>query len=176
MRIVAGYLKARQLVSPKRSSVRPTTDKIRSMIFSILDNIVIDADVLDLFAGTGALGIEAISRGASSVTFIDNDNSNINANIHLIADTDYRVIKKDVFKLENISNKWYNIIFIDPPYGVYDNHRILDIIDKQISLADDIVIVYEEFYKTIFLAHSSFHVYDERRTGDSIVRFLRYVS
>jgi len=144
------------------------------MIFSILNNIVVDADVLDLFAGTGAIGIEAISRGAKSVTFVDKDSNNIKENIHLIADTDYRVIKKDIFKLENIFTKKYNLIFIDPPYGVYDSYKILDVIDKHISLDYDAVIIYEEFYKTVFVNHNNFHVYDERRAGDSIVRFLRY--
>ncbi|HSQ84309.1 MAG TPA: RsmD family RNA methyltransferase, partial [Desulfobacterales bacterium] len=74
LRIIGGALKGKKLHSVRNMSIRPTADKLRESIFNILSQRVLNAVVIDLFAGTGALGIEALSRGAESVLFVDNAN------------------------------------------------------------------------------------------------------
>ncbi|MCA1927909.1 MAG: RsmD family RNA methyltransferase, partial [Calditerrivibrio sp.] len=97
MRITGGSLKGRQILFLKNSNIRPTTDKTRSAIFSILGDIS-NCSILDVCCGTGAFGIEAISRGAKSATFIDIDTENLKKNIDLIKGKEFNVIKGDFTK------------------------------------------------------------------------------
>lgn len=120
MRVIAGRAGGVRLVSPK-TGVRPTMDRVKAAIFSSLGEMVINARVLDLFAGTGALGIEAMSRGAESVLFVEEDSQAIAAiekNLDK-AKLSGRVRQADVFRfLKNAtsSNERFRIIFADPPY------------------------------------------------------------
>jgi 16S rRNA (guanine966-N2)-methyltransferase len=119
MRIIAGRAGGIRLDVPKRQ-VRPTMDRVKAAIFSSLGESVIDAHVLDLFAGTGALGIEALSRGASSARFVDHDREAVAAIERNLAKTkfDGRVLKRDVFDFlrQPVSTQRFDIIFADPPY------------------------------------------------------------
>jgi len=120
MRVIAGRAGGVRLVSPKRG-VRPTMDRVKAAIFSSLGEMVIGARVLDLFAGTGALGIEALSRGAESALFVDQDRQSIAAVENNLAKTKLsgRVRNTDVFRfLKNAthSGEKFRIIFADPPY------------------------------------------------------------
>lgn len=120
MRVIAGRAGGIRLVSPK-AGVRPTMDRVKAAIFSSLGEMVIGARVLDLFAGTGALGIEALSRGAESALFVDDDRQSVAAiekNLHK-AGFHGRIRNADVFCfLKNASNsgEQFRIIFADPPY------------------------------------------------------------
>jgi 16S rRNA (guanine966-N2)-methyltransferase len=120
MRVIAGRAGGVRLVSPK-SGVRPTMDRVKAAIFSSLGEIIIGARVLDLFAGTGALGIEALSRGAESALFVDEDRLSI-ASIERNLDKTKlsgRVRNADVFRfLKNAptSGERFRIIFAGPPY------------------------------------------------------------
>ena len=120
MRVIAGRAGGVRLVSPK-SGVRPTMDRVKAAIFSSLGEMVIGARVLDLFAGTGAVGIEALSRGAESAMFIDQDRQSISSIEKNLATTKFsgRVRNADVFRfLKNASGTGdkFRIIFADPPY------------------------------------------------------------
>lgn len=119
MRVIAGSAGGIRLVVPKRG-VRPTMDRVKAAIFSSLANRVIGARVLDLFAGSGALGIEALSRGATSVLFVDEDRQSIAAIEKNLTATNLigRVRQEDVFDFLrgcNFVDK-FHIIFADPPY------------------------------------------------------------
>ena len=120
MRVIAGRAGGVRLVSPK-TGVRPTMDRVKAAIFSSLGEMVINARVLDLFAGTGALGIEAMSRGAESVLFLEEDSQAVAAiekNLDK-AKVSGRVRQAEVFRfLKNAagSNERFRIIFADPPY------------------------------------------------------------
>lgn len=164
-------MKAKRLILPKDSSVRPTTDKLRSAVFSILGDRVTGAAVLDGFAGSGALGAEAISRGASFVLFTDTNTDAVSRNALMLPKGSF-VIKKCNFLSGGFSGGSFDIIFIDPPYGVIGTDKILSVIAEAGALAEGGVIVYEEFYKTPFCCHTHFYIADERRYGDSIIRFL----
>src|SRR5437588_3984674 len=120
MRVIAGRAGGVRLVSPK-SGVRPTMDRVKAAIFSSLGEIVIGARVLDLFAGTGALGIEALSRGANSALFIEEDRHSILAIEKNLSKTQLagRVRQQDVFGfLKNAGTvaEKFQIVFADPPY------------------------------------------------------------
>ena len=120
MRVIAGRAGGIRLMSPK-NGVRPTMDRVKAAIFSSLGEIVIGARVLDLFAGTGALGIEALSRGADSALFVDEDRQSIAAIEKNLSKTQLagRVRQQDVFGfLKNVAAtaEKFRIVFADPPY------------------------------------------------------------
>jgi len=119
MRVIAGRAGGIRLDVPKQD-VRPTMDRVKAAIFSSLGETVIGARVLDLFAGTGSLGIEALSRGAASARFIDHDRQAVAAIERNLAKTKLsgRVVQRDVFDFlrRPISRESYDIIFADPPY------------------------------------------------------------
>ncbi len=120
MRVIAGRAGGVRLVSP-RTGVRPTMDRVKAAIFSSLGDTVISARVLDLFAGTGALGIEALSRGAESVLFVEQDRPAIAAIEKNLEKTKLpgRIRNQDVFRfLKNAATSCdrFRIIFADPPY------------------------------------------------------------
>lgn len=169
-------MKDRRLTSPASLQVRPTTDKIRSSIFSILADRINNAAVLDAFAGTGAFGIESYSRSAANATFIDMDTDCLKTNLKLLPKEFHHIIKKgDFFKVLWSANQQFNIIFIDPPYGVYETDAVLDVITKNNLLKSGGIIIYEEFFKTTFHNGENFATADERRYGDTIIRFLEMI-
>ena len=119
MRVIAGSAGGLPLVAPKKG-VRPTMDRVKAAIFSSLGDAVIGANVLDLFAGSGALGIEALSRGAASAVFIEQDRQSIAAIEKNLAKTKLkgRVQQQDVFDflLRAAGKEKFDIVFADPPY------------------------------------------------------------
>lgn len=121
MRIVAGDYKGRRLFAPNNNKVRPTTDKVKEAIFSMLSYRTEDAVVIDLFAGTGNLGLEALSRGAARVYFGDNARSSlalIKQNVALCGAEEKSIIFSGDYAevLSRIKEK-VDIVFLDPPYG-----------------------------------------------------------
>lgn len=118
MRIIAGTAKGRVLKAPA-AITRPTMDRVRAAIFSILGERVPDARVLDLFAGTGAMGIEALSRGAAAVTFVDQDKKSAEIIRQNLALTKLNGIIKqtDAFSFLQHQQEKFDLIFADPPYA-----------------------------------------------------------
>lgn len=135
MRVITGTAKGRKLLAPTNMDIRPTTDNVKESIFNIINFDIEDRTVLDLFAGTGQLGIEAISRGAKEVTFVDNNEASLsilrkNLDIcHFYA----KVIKNDSISFLKTAPK-YDLIFIDPPYDsdlyeeVFANIQLFDLL------------------------------------------------
>jgi len=119
MRVIAGSAGGVRLLVPRRG-VRPTMDRVKAAIFSSLGEAIIGARVLDLFAGSGALGIEALSRGAASAVFIENDRQSAEAIEKNLVKTNFqgRVRDQDVFDFlrQRASTEKFQIIFADPPY------------------------------------------------------------
>src|SRR5262249_18507743 len=123
MRVIAGSARGRRLSAPKGSSTRPTPDRVREALFSILYGQVEEARVLDCFAGTGALGIEALSRGAKSAVFIEHDSPTANLvrqNLQSIGFADKgRVIAKSAASaIADLAKNGerFDLLFFDPPY------------------------------------------------------------
>ena len=118
MRIVAGEHRGRRLQAPRGRSTRPTADRVREALFSMLGDVQ-GARVLDLFAGSGALGIEALSRGAASVVFVERDNAAVAAirrNLDAIGAGETEVIRRDVLKFLTSCAESFDLVFVDPPY------------------------------------------------------------
>lgn len=125
MRIVAGTLKGRRLGGPSWDGLRPTSDALRETLFNVLGPTVSGARVLDVFAGTGAVGIEALSRGAAHVTFVEHDARAIQLlkrNItHAGVENACAIIRDDFMKLRGHGSEpqaRYNLVFLDPPYDI----------------------------------------------------------
>ena len=130
MRVIAGTFRGRRLVAPKgKRLVRPTGDRVKEAVFSILQEQVVDANFLDLCAGTGSMGIEALSRGARHVTFLERDArciEIIKRNLHtcgLLTESDarYHLLRRDVVKgIPYLCKRstLFEIIYFDPPYGL----------------------------------------------------------
>jgi 16S rRNA (guanine966-N2)-methyltransferase len=120
LRIVAGTHGGRRIDTPPGRSTRPTSDRVREALFSILGDAVEGADVLDLFAGSGALGIEALSRGAASATFVDGDAravATIRRNLDALGLLTVTVHRRDVFAWLASAGDRYGVVFADPPYS-----------------------------------------------------------
>jgi 16S rRNA (guanine966-N2)-methyltransferase len=115
LRVVAGEFKGRTLHAPRGSAVRPTSDKVRGAIFNVLGDIE-GLRVLDLFAGTGALGIEALSRGAADATFVDTDPGAVQRNLDAIG-ADAQVDRGDALGWLAQAQTRYDLVFADPPYS-----------------------------------------------------------
>lgn len=122
MRVVAGELKGRRLAAPARGrGVRPTSDRVREAVFSILGDRVEGAGVLDLFSGTGALAIEAVSRGAAHATLVDDDVQPARRNVEALGlDERCRVVRADVREFLRRESGEFSLIFCDPPYRLAD--------------------------------------------------------
>jgi 16S rRNA (guanine966-N2)-methyltransferase len=117
MRVVAGEFKGRRLVAPRGMRTRPTSDKVREAVFSMLGDVA-ELRVLDLFAGSGALGIEALSRGAAEAVFVERDRQAVKAihrNLEAVGVT-AAVVEGDVLTFVRQDQRPYDLIFCDPPY------------------------------------------------------------
>lgn len=148
MRIIAGKFKGRVLQTEKGDSIRPTSDRVKENIFNLIQNKIKDSEVLDLFCGSGALGIEALSRGAKNCVFCDKSQIAIDVlktNLTKIQ-ANFEIFNREYsFVLSQLGreNKKFDIVFLDPPYGQIDESLILEqILQKQI-LSDDGVIILE---------------------------------
>jgi 16S rRNA (guanine966-N2)-methyltransferase len=137
LRRVAGSARGRRLVSPKDDSIRPTADRVKEAIFSIIGPCIHSSYVLDLFAGTGSLGLEAISRGAEFVTFVEKNPGSLKVlreNIKLAGfEAQSEVLSIDALRALkgfNRANRLFDLIFIDPPYGDNLYEKTLFSIDR----------------------------------------------
>ncbi len=184
MRIIGGRYKGTGLASVGKGDVsahlRPTTDRVRESIFNLLVNggygdPITNARVLDLFAGTGALGFEALSRGATYVLFIDEGvkaRALIRQNIDILrAIGATKLFRRNATKLGPIVGAPYDLIFLDPPYGKDLGANALIAARDGGWLADDALIVWEEGSEQV--APDGFDMLDARKYGDTWVHILQ---
>lgn len=174
MRVVAGSLRGRAIKAPDGDATRPTTDRAREALFNALNSLgAIDgSNVLDLYAGSGALGIEALSRGAAKCTFVERDRRALEAirsNVsHLgIADRS-NVLAGDVPTLL-AGLRQFDLVLADPPYGYDEWGRLLDLIAP--CLAPDALVVAESGRE--LTPSDEWEIVREKRYGRAWVTFLR---
>ncbi|VAV82310.1 16S rRNA (guanine(966)-N(2))-methyltransferase [hydrothermal vent metagenome] len=188
MRVVGGRVRGRKLTPFKASGIRPTSDKVREAIFNVLNRNYAGAAVLDIFAGTGAMGIEALSRGATSATFVDNSKGAvavIKKNLTLCGfEKEGRIINKDAraalsnFKPRRTGEKSrqgrFDLIFIDAPYS---EAALTEVTLKQVAesrlLSSEARIVCEVSKKTpIESLPAGLTLIKEKTYGDTLVYFI----
>jgi 16S rRNA (guanine966-N2)-methyltransferase len=173
MRVVAGRYGGRRLVAPPGSATRPTSDRVREALFSVRGGSVQDARVLDLYAGSGALGIEALSRGAASVLFVDRSPhaiTAIRANLKALGiDADVRRLEaRAALRTASARADAYDLVFLDPPY------RRAAELGRELSealpavLAPGARVVSESDRRDAL--ELDFPLVDERRYGDTVIR------
>jgi 16S rRNA (guanine966-N2)-methyltransferase len=182
VRVIGGSCRGRRLHTPRGLSVRPTSDKVKESLFNILAGTLGPLDgcaVLDIFAGTGNLGIEALSRGAKSAVFIDSSRESttiISKNLSLTGFTDRsRIIFKDFCQALGIlesSGEVFQLIFIDPPYQKGLIEKCLEQLQKS-SVIDEQTVVVTEFSSREDIAdcHGCLQQIDKRVYGDSALAF-----
>ncbi|MPZ18607.1 MAG: 16S rRNA (guanine(966)-N(2))-methyltransferase RsmD [Luteitalea sp.] len=132
MRVIAGRFKGRTLAGPKRAGLRPTSDRLRETLFNILAPELPGARLLDGYAGTGAVGIEALSRGAAHVVFVERDRQAlalIQQNLGRCGVTErYTIVSRDAREAStDPALQHFDIVFLDPPYDLPDADRALDV-------------------------------------------------
>ena len=145
MRVITGKARGVQLKTPDGMQTRPTADRVKEALFSIINFDIPGAKVLDLFGGTGQLGIEALSRGASSAVFVDAREEScklIRENLKRTKlESDAKVIRSDYLDYLNRCREQYNIIFLDPPYAeVFLENAIKKITEIDILQSDGIIV------------------------------------
>lgn len=181
MRIVAGEFKGRKIETPKGYDVRPTTEKVKEALFSMLSDMMEDSVCCDLFSGTGNLGLEAISRGAAECIFCDNSGESIRLikrNIEYCKASDRAVVIPGSFEkcLKKMDEGGIraNVFFLDPPYreGLYD--RCLELISQLGLLKEGGVIVCEHGRKDVFLEEQhGFRKFKEKNYGSITLSLYR---
>jgi 16S rRNA (guanine966-N2)-methyltransferase len=181
MRVVGGRLRGRPIVAPKSHAIRPTADRLRESLFNILTHAYGDpiagARVLDLFAGTGALGIEALSRGASFALFIDDGaeaRALLRANVEALGLGGVtRVFRRDAGKLGPVHPvEPFSLVFLDPPYGKGLAEKALGAAQEGGWLVPDALAVVEEATGE-FKPPDGFDELERRPYDDSELIFLR---
>ncbi|MDT8337538.1 MAG: 16S rRNA (guanine(966)-N(2))-methyltransferase RsmD [Candidatus Izemoplasmatales bacterium] len=173
LRVISGIYKSRKLKEVKTDSTRPTTDKNKEVLFNTLGQFFEGGKAVDLFAGTGALGIEALSRGFQTCDFIENSFQAVKIIKENLVNLDIKsdvgnVFKQDVFKfLETTSNR-YDLIIADPPYKLDCYEDLLNIITSRQLLCDNGIIVLEsENTLSLPRSYQDLIVFKEKELGYS---------
>jgi len=182
MRIISGEARGRTLFAPAGDQTRPTSDKIRGSLFNILNGYIADAEVIDLFGGTGALSLEALSRGAAHAVIAEpsrqafdcirrNAQSVLKDELNeraQILKTDYRSA------IANVVGRRFDLVFLDPPYRMVEAYAdAISRLDRQGSIAEDAIIVAERKASNQVAYPENFEIYDTRLYGETAIDFLR---
>jgi len=185
VRIISGSLRGRRLAAVRGLATRPTTDRTREALFNILGPAVVDREVLDLFSGTGALALEALSRGARSALLVDSARAalaTIRKNVAACGLADVATIRhwdlrrRPTFLAADEYQGYFDLVFMDPPY-----HRSL--VDKTLihlhdsgALADEALIIAEHHMNDALAPVAPVYTLeDQRRYGKTLVSFLKYM-
>lgn len=174
MRIIAGCYKNRRIFSHKGRWLRPTSDQTRETIFSLLGDRIEDNKILDLFAGTGALGVEAMSRGATEVTFVDKSAQSISI---IKKNLEQLKIEAILFKSDALAfirragkeNRRYNLIFCDPPYDYALTKEIVKEIEQNRLLIEKGVFVLETSSRSTTILGKGLQIFKQKRMGDTTI-------
>ena len=179
MRVIAGKYRGRRLLSPEGNDVRPTTDKIKEALFSILQSEVEDAVVIDLFSGSGGLGIEALSRGAKKAYFCDIDYRSVNLtkeNLSFVPSAEYELIKGDYADcLRRLAARGVkaDIILCDPPYKLRKGAEILSAIEKTGILNDGGTVTIERAPEDGAVEEGAFFLVDTKKYSNTSIDVLK---
>ena len=175
MRVIAGVARGQPLVAPRDRGTRPITDRVKETLFAILGDRVPDARVLDLYAGSGAIGIEALSRGAAAATFVERGRPALESLRTNLARTRLAdratVVADDVERfLAHSSGEAWDLVFLDPPYEASAIVAPLRAVEPQ--LAGDAMVVVKHFWRTEMPEATGLQPVRQRRFGETMLSFL----
>lgn len=182
MRIIGGYVKGRKLKSFRGMEIRPTYDRIRETLFNILGLRIEGSAFLDLFAGTGNVGLEALSRGASPVVFIDSSQKAVNlikANIAIcdFPQDRYRILHQNVFQALPFllrAGMQFHFIFADPPYQTgLAQHTLEEYGKVDILKEEGIVIIQHHKKEPLASRYGILELSRTKETGDTVLSFYQ---
>ena len=182
MRVISGIYKGRILKTVKDLSVRPATDRVKQTLFDMLVNRIPleGATVLDLFAGSGSLGIEALSRGAARATFVENDSNaaeHIEKNLEALGcGGNAELIESDALSFVSRCNESFDLIFADPPYKFEEIEQIPAMIFKARILKPNGYVLVEHTKDLKFESTELYAAGPEKKFGRTLVTFFRYQS
>jgi 16S rRNA (guanine(966)-N(2))-methyltransferase RsmD len=175
MRIISGYLRGRTIKVPNSKGIRPTTEKNREAIFNFLRNIFVfeEATILDIYAGSGALGFEALSQGAKKITFIE-QNYQIYQNIIFNATElgvleSVEIVKSDAVKFAKRTNSQFDLILADPPFFKNDIYLVFEEIFKRNLLTENGLLIIERSIQTESEDIKVFQKEPIKKLGDSLI-------
>ncbi len=183
LRVIAGSAKGLHLKSVPGDTTRPITDLVKESLFNILGDEIVGAEVLDLFGGTGAVGIEALSRGAKFATFLDKNSSavrTIQQNLSITHFSDYaKVIRIDAFQfLASPTETQFDVIYVAPPQYKDMWKKALFLVDDHPEFVKDAgqVIVQINPVEWAEISLQNFSIFDTRKYGDTLLVFFEKIS
>jgi 16S rRNA (guanine966-N2)-methyltransferase len=177
MRVTGGSLRSRRVHAPRGRAVRPTPGRVREALFSILGERIVGARVLDLFAGSGALGFEALSRGAAHVTFVERHRPTADAIAQSARTFDaserVEVIPLPAERVARALAQCYDVVFVDPPYAQGVPAAALRALGDAGALDENTTVVYEHPGRAAVPEAAGFVVTRTERYGDVALSFMR---
>ena len=178
MKIIAGQFKGKKLVSSNDYSIRPTTNRIKENIFNVLQDFCFNRNVLDLFSGSGNLGLEALSRGAEKIVFVENAAKSIEiirkniGNIKIDLNK-VRIIKQDALQFCEQTDLKFDLIFIDPPFDYPPLQKLINtIMQKSILQKDGVLVIEHEKTNPITSSSVDYLLFKQKKVGRSIISFI----
>lgn len=179
MKIISGKYKGRNIEGHNLDGTRPTMERVKESLFAIIQNYLDRAVVLDLFSGSGNLGIEALSEGASFAYLVDYNkkaSDTIKRNLNIIGIKDAEVINLDYKKALNyLKDKKIDLIFLDPPYKTDFIEQSIKLIDQYNILSDEGLIICENDSLDKIVYPDNYEVVKDRKYGDKWVVILRKI-
>jgi 16S rRNA (guanine966-N2)-methyltransferase len=176
LRIIAGSAKGRRLEAPRTPDTRPITDRAKESIFSSLGDRVSGARVLDLYAGSGAFGLEALSRGSASAVFVERGREAVGVLRRNVESTGLggRIVADDVVRFLERNVDTYDLIFVDPPYALSlaSVEQVIGLVEPLLD-RDGVAVLHRRVGSDLPGVPQSLRIDDDRRLGDS--RVLRYL-
>ncbi len=179
MRVISGKYRGHHLVSFNADHIRPTTDRVKETLFNIIQTSVGEAQVLDLFSGTGSLGIEALSRGAAQVLFVEKSKKSIQIlekNLEkLKVDEPYKILQKDVISfLKGYEGEPFDLIFADPPFTEKMAHDVVEAVDASKAMGPHSLLMIESArHEKMLDDYNTLSRVDVREFGDKFLSFFR---
>ena len=178
MRIISGIYKGRKLSSSNSFHIRPTTDRVKEYIFNILQDFPSDKMIVDIFSGSGNLGVEALSRGAEKIYFVDNSYESLNVlkkNILAlqIPESHYQIVLSDAVKFVENNKTYFDLYLLDPPFNYPPLQNLLDsLFINEILTGDSMVVLEHEISNQINDCSNLYEIIKQKKFGRSLISFM----
>jgi 16S rRNA (guanine(966)-N(2))-methyltransferase RsmD len=179
MRVISGFYKGKKISGNGDLSIRPTTDRVKEYIFNVLQDFVINKNCLDIFAGSGNLGIECLSRGAKYVTWVEKAQTSINVlqsnlNNIKIDKSKYSIVHQDALEFAKTDKtQGYDLILLDPPYEYPPLQYFLNqLFNGGLTQSDSLAVVEHDVTNPIESEHNRYEIIKQKKMGRSLISFL----